>query len=336
MAWRRRRPPRASHKRVGIARLIECITNSRGKPSLAAARSLPSCLGGALTLAHQRARQNRCAGGNHGHRPGPSEALCASRPRASLSAAARSGPGIGFARRLSRGILRGQDENVKIARRDSARIACRRFRGAGDILSHLVRHHVVTAPQPLGMGSCCVRRSGSPRRHSVRKQGPASLRGASAPEVRAAAMGLVHRGGRLLRPVLLFAKIPLESPCDAALDSGRPGPHGRTTHRECKLELDFLPEEGSLVEFRLFWAVSPGGAHTRARSDSRPQSAVGLVRSLPGLPSLRGMVGVFGLAPEPRFLANRLAQAFRRGGRETRWRGVATRSFGHPGRMLSG
>ncbi len=72
------------------------------------------------------------------------------------------------------------------------------------------------------------------------------------------------------------------------------------------LELDFLPQEGSLVELCLFCALSSVGLRPCGSSASYWQPALRLVCPLPCLSRICNLVGLLCLAPQPWFVPKQL------------------------------
>ena len=119
-------------------------------------------------------------------------------------------------------------------------------------------------------------------------------------------MGLVGHRRRVLRPFLLLAEIRSVPTVHTILDLSHADSHGRVAVCKCELELDFLPQEGSLVELCLFSALSPIGIHPCGSSASNSQSARRLVYPLPCLSRICYLVGLPCLAPQPWFVAKQL------------------------------
>src|SRR6266700_2860111 len=96
-------------------------------------------------------------------------------------------------------------------------------------------------------------------------------------------MGLVANRRRVLHPFLLLAEIRSVPTVHTILDLSHADSHGRVADCKCELELDFLPQEGSLVELYLFFALYTIGIRPCGSSASNSQSALRLVCPLPCL-----------------------------------------------------
>lgn len=112
-------------------------------------------------------------------------------------------------------------------------------------------------------------------------------------------MGLVSHRRRLLRPVFFLTEIRSGATVHPILDLSHSCSHGLVVDCKCELELDFLPQEGSLVELCLFYALSSIGLHSCGSSASYSQSPLRLVCPLPCLSRIRNLVGLPCLVPKP-------------------------------------
>jgi len=119
-------------------------------------------------------------------------------------------------------------------------------------------------------------------------------------------MGLVDHRGRVLGPFLFLAEIRSGPTVHTILDLGHADSHGRVADCKCELELDFLPQEGSLVELCSFCALSSISLHSRGSSASYSQPALRLVCPLPCLSRICNLVGLPSLASQPWLVPNQL------------------------------
>src|SRR5690348_13751067 len=89
-------------------------------------------------------------------------------------------------------------------------------------------------------------------------------------------MGLVSHCGRILRPILSLVEIRSGPTVHTFLDPSRADSHSIIAACKRELELDFLPEERSLVELCLFCALPLVGFHSRGSSTPNARSALNL------------------------------------------------------------
>ena len=119
-------------------------------------------------------------------------------------------------------------------------------------------------------------------------------------------MGLAGRGRCVLCSFLFLAEIGSGSPTHTILDLGHDHSCAPVTDSKCELELDFLPQRGSLVELRLLCALLVAVPHARRSFASYSQPALRLVYPLPRLSSVCKLVGLSCLAPQWRRVTKQL------------------------------
>ena len=112
-------------------------------------------------------------------------------------------------------------------------------------------------------------------------------------------MGLVDHRRRILRPFLFLAEIHSGPTAHIILDFSHIDSDRSVADCKRELELGFLPQEGSTVEFYALCSLSSVGIDSRGSSASYSQPTLRLVWPLPRVSRICNMVGLPRLASQP-------------------------------------